>query len=266
VTGATGLIGRSVMRALADTRHDAVAVVRDASGKPWRLGAMVDPELTKDAFGLVHLAWNSDPAKSEMNVMGSAVLFDQMRQAGVNRVVFVSSQSAGASRPTRYGRGKLAVESLLLGQQELSVRPGLVWSDPPAGTFARIVQTRALGRVIAARTKPILHPVHLDDIADILSRAAVSTIPSGVIEVGATTPLSMQALVQVALGEPASLVLPLGSLRLAGRILSLAGARGRVIADRLLGLNELERMSDPQDCVLGVKCRPLRRVRAPHGL
>jgi nucleoside-diphosphate-sugar epimerase len=189
VTGATGMIGRSVVRALTEDGHQAVAVDRDSQGRSWRLGSQADQSTLRDSAGLVHLAWDADPAASEANVSGSRLLFEQARQAGLSRIVFVSSQSAGSSRPTRYGSGKAAVERMLSGNGELAIRPGLVWSDPPRGTFARVVHARLLGRPVAARTGAVLQPVHVDDLAGILARAAVAPDPCGVIEVGSSPPV-----------------------------------------------------------------------------
>jgi hypothetical protein len=74
----------------------------------------------------------------------------------------------------------------------------------------------------------------------------------------------MQVFVETALGEPIKYLLPVGALRIAGRCVHLAGARGRELADRLLGLTELEPMRDPQAAVLGITCRPLRRLESMH--
>jgi len=114
-----------------------------------------------------------------------------------------------------------------------------------------------------AHTGAIFHPIHRDDLARILARAVVSDTPRGVLELGSRRPLPMPALIELALGEPVVVLVPLGSLRLAGRACSLMGSRGRVLSDRLLGLVDLQPMADPQDGALGVDCRPLGPLESP---
>ena len=201
VTGAGGMIGEAVMRALRADSREGRRLDRSESGRSWRLGDLVDSSLLEGASSLIHLAWDLDPANAATCVAGSLLLFDQCRGAGIDRIIFVSSQSAGASRPTRYGAAKREVEAALEGHVgALSVRPGLVWSDPPRGAFRRLLEPRLFGWTMTVATPAVLHPVHVDDLAAILVKASASRIPTGVLEAGAMQPLSAQSVAEIAVG------------------------------------------------------------------
>jgi nucleoside-diphosphate-sugar epimerase len=260
------MIGEAVMRALRADSREGRRLDRSESGRSWRLGDLVDPSLLEGASSLIHLAWDLDPANAATCVAGSLLLFEQCRGAGIDRIIFVSSQSAGASRPTRYGAAKREVEAALEGHVgALSVRPGLVWSDPPRGAFRRLLEPRLLGWTMTVATPAVLHPVHVDDLAAILVKASASRIPTGALEAGAIQPLSAQSVAEIAAGPGHQVRIPRAALGSVAAILALAGPRGRVLADRARGLRALEPMGDPAMEVLGVSCRALTRLEHIHG-
>lgn len=266
VTGAGGMIGEAVMKALEVEGRAARRLDRNAGGQSWRLGDDGDPAVLDGASSLIHLAWDLDPDEAGACVAGSVRLFDQCRSAGFGRIVFVSSQSAGARRATRYGAAKREVERALEGHAgALSIRPGLVWSDPPRGTFRRLVGTRLLGWTVTVATPEVLHPVHVDDLAAILVKASSSPVPTGVLEVGEVRPLSAQSLVAIAVGPGHQVRIPRSSIGPIAALLALGGSRGRVLADRARGLGALEPMNQPTMEALGVTCRPLTRLEDGHG-
>ena len=266
VTGAGGMIGEAVMRALSVDGRVGRRLDRNASGTSWRLGDRADPSLIEGASSLIHLAWDLDPDNAETCVAGSLRLFEQCGEAGIDRIVYVSSQSAGAPKPTRYGAAKRKVEVAIEGQAgALSVRPGLVWSDPPRGAFQRLVGARFLGWTLTVTTPEVLHPIHVDDLAMVLARAAATPVPTGVLEVGAEQPLSAQSLVAIALGPGHQVRIPRAAMGTIAALLALGGSRGRVLADRARGLGALEAMRDPSMEALGVSCRQLTRLEISHG-
>jgi nucleoside-diphosphate-sugar epimerase len=266
VTGAGGMIGEAVMRALHTDGHEARPLQRNPQGRSWRLGDLAESSILEGASALIHLAWDLDPNNAGVCETGSFRLLEQCRQVNITRFVFVSSQSAVASKPTRYGAAKRAVEDALLAYKgALSVRPGLVWSDPPRGAFQRLVGARFLGCTLTVTTPEVLHPVHVDDLAAILARAAASPVPTGVLEVGAVRPVSAQSLVATALGPGRQVRVPRATLGSVAALLSLGGSRGRALADRARGLGALEPMSDPTMDTLGISCRELTRLEHIHG-
>ncbi|GAB5348735.1 NAD-dependent epimerase/dehydratase family protein [Alteriqipengyuania sp. 357] len=177
VSGATGLVGGEVVRQLGEAGHDAVPLVRRASGIPGEVltGDLADGALTgEDLAGcdaVIHLAARthvmhetaSDPLAEyrRTNVKGTACLLDAAFAAGVRRFVFMSSVKAVGewSRPGEplrpdseprpedaYGQSKLEAEALVRERCEAAgigwtiIRPPLVHGVGVQGNLQRLVR------------------------------------------------------------------------------------------------------------------------------
>src|SRR3954451_17402757 len=114
VTGATGNVGTSVLRALG--REDRVSEIvglarrRPALEMPketWREADVCRADLEPifaGAGAVVHLAWLIQPSRDErtthaVNVEGSARVFEAAGAAGVPRLVYASSVGAYSRGP-----------------------------------------------------------------------------------------------------------------------------------------------------------------------
>lgn len=142
VTGANGFLGSSLVDTLRDKGHDCVGCVRSVETEKgqifFSLGETLPEELLRhltEADALVHLAWTSTPASSNLdiegevraNVLGTISLFQAAARSGVSNIVFASSggqvygemkgQAYAEDSPTHpksaYGVGKLACEKFL---------------------------------------------------------------------------------------------------------------------------------------------------------
>lgn len=180
VTGASGLLGRSVAATLVargetvttfQRRPSGVAGARDVPGSVTDPDAVAAAAAGQDA--VVHLAakvsFAGDPAVfRRTNVLGTRHLLDAARAAGVGRFVFVSSPSvahtgasivgAGAApaEPERargdYARTKAAAELLALaadapGFAVVAVRPHIVWGPGDTQLVQRVVDRASAGRL-----------------------------------------------------------------------------------------------------------------------
>jgi nucleoside-diphosphate-sugar epimerase len=105
VTGATGLIGRDLVRAFAAQGHEVVALSRDGravDGADGMAVDLLDPSTTREvvgslrAEGLVHLAWYDGPGRMAADAnhaweRATVVLMKAFARAGGRRVVGAGS-------------------------------------------------------------------------------------------------------------------------------------------------------------------------------
>lgn len=180
VTGASGLLGRTVAAQLVAAGHDVRTLQRrpaHVAGAHDVLGSIVDRAVVARAVdgadAVVHLAAKVSLAGArhefdEVNVGGTGALLDAARRAGVTRFVQVSSPSvahAGASLtgvdaepadPAHargdYARTKAEAELLALDcdgadLHVVAVRPHIVWGPGDTQLVARIVDRARRGRL-----------------------------------------------------------------------------------------------------------------------
>jgi nucleoside-diphosphate-sugar epimerase len=127
-----------------------------------------------EADALVHCAWDFVPRTREeihrVNVEGSMSLLRQASEAGVARILSMSSMSAYAGTGQLYGQAKLALEEGTVALGGVSVRPGLVYGDNPAGMAGALMKLTSLPIVPVVGSKAYQFPVHEDDLADTIVR------------------------------------------------------------------------------------------------
>ena len=179
-TGASGVLGRAVVRALQDAGHEVRTLQRRPSGVPGAedlLGSVTDPDATASAVAgvdaVVHLAAKvslaGDPGEFHaVNVEGTRTLLDAAAAAGVSRIVHVSSPSVAhaghalagvGAEPAdpvgargEYARTKAEAELLALSRAGdaaslVVIRPHLVWGPGDTQLIARVVDRARRGRL-----------------------------------------------------------------------------------------------------------------------
>ena len=182
VTGATGFIGRAVIRRLSSAGVLVRAVVRSQQNQPdvaevRGIGDLADPrDWDAHVAGIstvLHLAarvhvmreYEADTlaAFRRVNVDGTRAVYSAAREAGVRRFVFLSSVKAmgeGSVAPYResdtphpvdpYGISKLEAEQVLAegraagGPEFVVLRPPLVYGPGVRGNFRRLLGLAAL--------------------------------------------------------------------------------------------------------------------------
>jgi 2-alkyl-3-oxoalkanoate reductase len=180
VTGATGMLGRGVARALAN-RGDRVTVLqRHPAGLGLRevLTDISDADAVLGAINgheaVIHLAAKVNVVGPEaeyqrVNVQGTRAVVDACVTAGVRRLVYVSSPSVAHSGTSLIGRGadpadpidargpyartKAAAEQIALAADEgqlavVAVRPHLVWGPGDTQLVARVVDRARRRRLL----------------------------------------------------------------------------------------------------------------------
>lgn len=202
VTGASGLLGRTTARALAARGDEVTVLQRGAAGLGLRelRGDVADPDIVGRAMvgqdAVVHLAARvgvvGTPAEfHRANVVGTTTVLAAARQAGVSRVVHVSSPSvahggeplvgagAGPAMPATaggaYARTKAEAERLALAQEGLAVvaiRPHLVWGPGDPQLIGRIVARARAGRLaFVGSGAALIDTTYLDNAVDALVAA-----------------------------------------------------------------------------------------------
>lgn len=180
VTGASGLLGSSVARALVTAGHRVTTLQRRASGVQGVrdvLGSVTDQEAVTEAVAgqtaVIHLAAKvsmaGNPSEFErVNVEGTRTLLTEAREAGVSRFVHISSPSvanaghslvgapAEVADPVtargEYARTKAQGELLALAASSkhfpvLVLRPHLMWGPGDTQLTERIIERCRQGRM-----------------------------------------------------------------------------------------------------------------------
>jgi nucleoside-diphosphate-sugar epimerase len=179
VTGASGLLGAGVARALFARSDDVTVLQRRPAGLalPEVLGDVADLDTVHRAVAghdaVIHLAAKVNVIGpwadyERANVVGTSNVVRACRVAGVSRLVMVSSPSvahagaslvgagAGPADPEHargfYARSKALAEQVALDADEgdlsvVAIRPHLVWGPGDTQLVARIVDRARSGRL-----------------------------------------------------------------------------------------------------------------------
>ena len=198
------MIGEAVVRLLGERGDDVTVLQRRPSslGVSEVLGDITNTEAVSEAVdgvdAVIHLAarvgvvgtW---PEFEATNVAGTAAVLSAAREAGVSRLVFVSSPSvahggdplvgAGAepAEPDRatshYSRSKAIAEQLALGESDdrlhvVAIRPHLVWGPGDTQLIGRIVDRARSGRLaLVGSGAALIDTTYIDNAADALVAA-----------------------------------------------------------------------------------------------
>ncbi|VAV99143.1 NAD(P)H steroid dehydrogenase-like protein in alkane synthesis cluster [hydrothermal vent metagenome] len=209
VTGATSLIGRSVVARLIERGDDVAVFQRRPSGLDVEehLGDITDRDglarAMADAEAVVHVAarvavtgpWDQF---ERINVGGTRNAIEAARGAGVRRFVQVSSPSvthtgrslvgapADPADPDHarghYARSKALAELVALGASSetmpvVAIRPHLIWGPGDTQLVGRIVDRARKGRLaIVGSGTALIDSIYIDNAADALV-AAVDRAP-----------------------------------------------------------------------------------------
>lgn len=184
ITGTSGYVGSRVANRLASAGWEVRALCRPSASQKqsgftqarFELGSRVTPRVLAGADALVHLAYDFGVSRwiniERVNVEGSRRLFAAAREAGVDRIVYVSTTAAFPGARSLYGRAKLASEQAALDADAAIVRPGLVWGQEGAAMFGSL--QRAVERLpivpLPVPSDLELHLAHEDDLAVLVER------------------------------------------------------------------------------------------------
>lgn len=193
ITGANGFVGSRIAKELA--KHGAVRELTRHSHYKLTLGKPIDASILKGVDVLIHCAWDFSPKTwreiKRINVESSLELFDAAREAGVPRVIFISSMSAFTGTKSKYGRAKLAVERRAVDHhpEVVAVRPGLVYDREAGGIVGAMRGVMAklpLVPLIGGSQK--FYTCHAEDLAKAVLELSAGLPPEGPITAAEPVP------------------------------------------------------------------------------
>ena len=215
LTGATGVVGRALLRRLTATDERVRCLVRD----PRRLGAdrvrvqialgdLSDPPSFRNALRgvntVVHLAASirDQPQGSieELNGIATWRLVQAAERAGVEHFVFFSALSASTHDRTRFLRSKALAEQAVRGSSLKTTvfAPSIVYA--PSDRYVALVERLSLLPVtfVPGRGTALYQPIWADDAADcVMSLLRRSNGASGRYELAGPDTLSHEAIVRL---------------------------------------------------------------------
>lgn len=278
VTGASGFIGRRVVRDLEAAGHEVVRLVRSEEGMRarttrWALGEAL-PSSCENIDALVHLASSLLVERSRhqeafsKDVGGTKLLIESIRRmrarGRVVRFIFISSQSASESAKNFYGRSKKAIEQLLNEQDEIIVRPGLVYgAGEIRNVAAQLEKLSRLPVLPVLATGRAIQPIHVDDLSQCIVMITATASPMPVYYLGAPIAIDMQQFVrEIARRQrrkaPLMVKMPATLVKLAASLIDRASWGNTSLVERIDGLLGLAPMETSQSIKrLGFELRPL---------
>lgn len=194
LAGASGLVGRFLLRGLVSKGHDVVALgQRPVDGAEWRDWRLGETAPLKGCEALVHAAFSHLPGRYRggegdnpegfiaLNRDGSLQLFEEARAAGLGRLIFLSSRAVYGDYPpgtdltedlpprpdTLYGDMKWTVEQGLSalagpGFATASLRATGIYGPGPDHKWRGLFGAFLAGEAVAPRVATELHG---DDLA-----------------------------------------------------------------------------------------------------
>lgn len=201
VTGANGFVGRHVLRALGEAGLGALGLVRsesaeqavrEAGGRPRRIAGLDQVSLAPAFEGVeavVHLAQigaeRGEASYETVNVEGTQAVAAASREAGVERIVFLSglgvaSYGIKARCTSAYFLSKLAAEQALFrsGREVVVFRPSYV-VGPGSALVADLRAQIGSGSVeVVGSGRQRMQPVAVTDAAASIARASAGASPA----------------------------------------------------------------------------------------
>ena len=224
VFGATGFIGRHVVKRLVAAGHTVRAAVRDTEAalvlKPLgTIGQVValHTPLSDEAavaravagaalvVNLVGILAEHRPGDFDrVHHLGAATVARACMTAGVARLVHVSALGADAASPSLYARSKAAGEAAVRAAFPAAVilRPSLVFGPEDAffNRFARLAQLLPVMPVYGGDTR--FQPVHVGDVADaVIAGLTRADAPGRSYDLGGPKIWTMRALLAWIMAE-----------------------------------------------------------------
>jgi nucleoside-diphosphate-sugar epimerase len=182
ITGSSGYLGSRIKAYLHDkgwivyglNRRPASGILRAERTIPFSLGQDIDAGRLSNIEVLIHCAYDFRLVTWEeivdVNVKGSVKLFEAAEQAGVKRIIFISSMSAFEGCKSLYGKTKLEIEKEASKRGALIVRPGLTFGKHPGGMVGALQKVLSVSPIVplAGSGNQVLYLAHERDLSQLI--------------------------------------------------------------------------------------------------
>lgn len=176
ITGANGFLGKALTNYYANTGNDVFALCRknifnhvNIKHSYFSLGDSIEKNLPEPdicihcAYDLTLTKWNEI---YEKNVNGTLKLLKELKTLNCKTIIYISSISAYEGCKSKYGKAKLLTENLVLKNNGISIRAGLIIGGEINGL---------IGKLKSFSKSPILpligngkYPIYIIQINDLI--------------------------------------------------------------------------------------------------
>ena len=257
ITGATGLIGRHLVRRLMDEALPTRCLLteRELQRRAWDAASPHAPEILAGSIldeeavfravsgchAVIHLAnaqwWGSRGDLERLELEGARKLAAAARAARVGRIITVSQLGAAPSSAFALQRVKGQVEDILRGSGVAwtIIRSGIVFGTEDAfvNHIAGMLRLNPLFFLMPGRGEIALHPIHIDDLVEAIYRSlSRARLVDATVEIGGAEYMSLHELVRTVMRVTGMrrLILPAPPWLLRG----IAGLYGAVLPRSLM--------------------------------
>jgi nucleoside-diphosphate-sugar epimerase len=279
ITGSNGYVGSCVKNRLAGVGWEILDLVRQP--KPggraveFQLGGDIPPGVLAGVTALVHCAYDFKPLRWEeicaVNVGGTEKLFQAAKQAGVQKIICISTISAYEGCRSLYGKAKLDIEKIARANGAQVIRPGLVYGAGPGGMFGKLTQQVKKSSVIPliGDGSQIQFLVHEEDLCAFFEKYAAgkTAVLPPVITAAHPQPWPFKKLLlEIARGldrKVTFIPLPWRLVWLALKTAETCGLRSNFRSDSLVSL--MYQNPQPEfsaNAGVGLNCRPFEGVKS----
>jgi nucleoside-diphosphate-sugar epimerase len=196
VTGASGYLGSQICETLESVGCQVTRLARSPGRShgqvlSYDLATPVTAqvrEALRSAGALIHAAYDLSLTSSadiwRVNVQGTRRLLEAAKEAGVARIIVLSSMSAFAGTSQLYGRAKLDIEAITKELDGCAVRPGLVHSERAGGMAGAMRKLTTLPVVPVIAGGAGVYTVWEEDLMKVIALlASATTLEPGTISV-----------------------------------------------------------------------------------
>ncbi|MCO6431419.1 MAG: NAD-dependent epimerase/dehydratase family protein [Deltaproteobacteria bacterium] len=269
ITGAHGYLGGHLKDAFIARGDSVLSLVRTPKEEneiTYLLGDEIREGLLSGADALIHCAHdfsgNSLESSLKINLEGSRRLFAAAKEAGVTRIVFISSMAAFPGCRSIYGKTKLEVEKAASEYGAWALRPGTIYGGKGEGLFGALkkLATKLPVVPLIGSGEQKLFLVHIDDLAEVIVRIVHDdeAAPKEAVSVAAKTPWRLKDILKKLAGGRRVLFIPVPSALITTPLLigEKLGVRLPFRSDSVVSINNTDPSPRVLSTIFEVELRP----------